>query len=204
MKNYIFIGVLLGHFFMILSGVSYSFSWILNYGGFDSNYSPLAGLLISASLLTGIIGIILLSNCIFTLYNSVATGTFIKPGLILLSGMIFFFIALIVTTVAFKRFLTSELILISIWTTLETIVILVLYKSRWLSKLQSVLSFILVIISALIGLFCYTIHYGLSGYIQFVNGLIPYFVISIFNIIIILLLLLKRLTGNENSVSKGS
>lgn len=187
----IFWGILSGHFLLILSGIAYSMAWILNYSGGAYSESAAAGILIFGSLLLGIIGIIILINCITILSENIKNKK-LKIRHIFLAGVIFFILALIVTTIGFKRIFTTELILITLWTFLEISVIYAIHYSQCLSKPQTIFAVFLIAVSVLTGIFCYTIHYTLSGFIQFLNGLIPYMTVSIVNIIIIAMLFFNK------------
>lgn len=187
----VFRGTLSGHLLLILSGISYSIYWILNFGLQGNIAAQFAGIFIAGSLLSGLTGILILIEFIRQLSAPLIDKKF-KISHIVLICLVFFILNLTITIWGFKRFFTSELFLIILWAALELSATGVFYHNKWLSKLQIQLSVFFIILSTIIGIACYTIHYNLNGWIQFVNGLIPYIMISIVMMIICGFLLFNK------------
>ena len=162
-----------GHISIVISGIFYSTGWILTY---KISLSGLPDILILLSLFTGLCAIILIVIGISKM--QIIPKKKIKTWHIVLSCIILFITAYVITISLYNRQPTSELFLIFVWLLLETCSIHALFYGMRISIIQTIISLFLMIISLIIGLVCYTIHYKLSSEASFINGLIPYFVFS--------------------------
>ncbi len=92
---------------------------------------------------------------------------------ILLGAVAFYIILLAVTIIAFRRVVTSELLLITAWAALELAAIAVLQGSGRFGMGQVLTLAALVGLATGAGLVCYILHYHLDETLRFWNGLIP-------------------------------
>jgi hypothetical protein len=129
-----------------------------------------AGLLIGAAVVAGVAGIAAMSIG----FNSVPRVVQGIPVMAILLGAVALYIALLaVTKTAFQRPVTSELLLITLWTALELSVIAVLQSGGRFGMGRVITLSALVVLAFLIGVVCYILHYRLDETGRFWNGLIP-------------------------------
>ncbi|MBN1698897.1 MAG: hypothetical protein JW881_15375 [Spirochaetales bacterium] len=182
-----------GHILFIFSGVFYSIHWVLNYyRNTDEPHIP-SQLFIIVSLLLGIAGAVLLAYTLFTIANQI-TGQFKIQHIVLIS-IAFFIISLLITSIVFHRRFTSEIFFIVLWAGIEAGCIYAFYRLGWFSLPQFTVSLICAFICLAAGMVCYTIHYKLPARQQFINGLIPYIVISFSMLITTVMLFVNKITG---------
>jgi hypothetical protein len=173
--------ILIGHIFIIISGITYSTAWIMIY---KSLLPELTNLLIMISLVFGLIGVGLIISGINRI--KISKNNKFKNWYIIIICTTLFLFTYFTTLYWFHRELTSEIIFIFLWVALELSSIYVLFFRKYISGLQTIILIILIIISLMIGIICYTIHYTLPDFERFLNGLIPYFIFSLTMLIICL------------------
>lgn len=159
-----------GNFLMLVTLVLYIAWWTILFRPNGNGNTAGAGLSLAAALVTGIASIAILSNGI----NSLAqAGKGFPLMYILLGAVAFYFISLVITIIAFRRILTSELMLITAWAGLELTLIAVLQASGRFGQGQVWTLVALIALSTTVGMVCYILHYRLDEISRFWNGLIP-------------------------------
>jgi hypothetical protein len=169
--------MIIGHLLIAFSGIAYAAAWTMLYSrlNFKSELSPI--ILINAALFLGTIGVFCLAGGIFTLSTRI-TGSRLRVWHIFVLSAILFCLAYFITGSLLDRGFTSELLIIFIWLSTEISALFVLYKTALLSRIQAGISFSLVAASVSAAIIGYVIHYRLEESARFINGLIPYLVMS--------------------------
>jgi len=180
--------VLLGHIFLITTGVMYSAYWIIRYYDTAHSLASLLPFLVLGSILIGFSGIFLF----FISAGILLESTRVKSWPINVTGVALFIISLVVMGPVFQRPFTSEIFFAFLWALSEMNLIHVVYKSGRIAKAPFYAITTLVFISTAVNLVCYRIHLELAGFDQFINGLIPYCVNALFMIIIVIIMVSKK------------
>jgi hypothetical protein len=186
----VFLKILSGHTLIIISGILYSVFWVLDYYNQINRPDILSGFLVLLSLISGISGAVLLINSVSG-FSVQITANFRLFHLTIIT-VVCFILSLIITVKFFHRQFTSEIIFIFIWAGIEISCIFVLYKLNSFSIPQFIISIILFFICLLVSMFCYIIHYSLTGKERFINGLIPYVAVSSYMLMNVIILLYNR------------
>ena len=159
-----------GNVLLIVCSLFYLAWWIVAFKPDSASKGIGTGLLLALAFVAGIIALVLTIKGINTIPQQ---KTLLPANFIVLGGIAVYFVLLAVTSLLFKRQVTSELMLIIGWAMLELSVINVLYGSdRFRYKTAIVLS-IVIGIAALISLVCYVMHYRLDKNASYINGMIP-------------------------------
>ena len=168
-----FYGMLAGHLLILLTGVFWSVYWTMLFHAEESKAPLPSGLLPAATVLCGFGALIVMSLAIAALAPGAGRMPF-QLWQIPVWGVVFFVLWLAVSTLVFKRVVTSELFLIPMWAVLQACVLHALAGSGWLSGSQTAVSAVLTSAAFLVGLVCYVLHYRLDDNGRFINGLVPY------------------------------
>jgi hypothetical protein len=184
-----------GHALIAVSGIAYSIFWYMQ------EYAPglLDGPLMLVAIVAGLAGIILMVTWEVSPDEEQAAGG-PKPGIIVIITVAVFIAALAFTAIALNRPLTSELPLLMIWATAELLSLAIGRRAGLLSRLQAAIAFMTAILSISVGIACYAIHYLLNGFLQFLNGLVPYGAITAHSLLVCALLIWRvtRDTGRKD------
>jgi hypothetical protein len=168
-----------GNLLLLSCMLFYLVWWIVSYRP-NSSGGPAGVFSITAALITGVAAIILMSGGITSLSED-SKGFPVK--FILLGAAALFFVMLLVTSTAFHRTVTSELMIVHLWAALELSVLAVLYGTGHLGLGRAVILAVLVGIAFIISLICYVLYFRLSGTASYWDGMMPLvmaaFVISV-------------------------
>jgi len=156
-----------GNLLMFIAIVVYIVWWTVSKGATAADDS---GMLILAVLLLGMAAIFATAAGISTL--SPGEGGF-PVHRIVIGAVASFIVTLIVTQAVFQRMMTTELLLIFLWTALELSVITALSNSNRLGVVQVISLVIVTLAATTVGLVCYMLHYRIDEALRFRNGLIP-------------------------------
>lgn len=158
-----------GSLLLLFCSAFYLVWWIISFRP-NSSGGPAGGVFILAALITGAAAIFLTSGGIMSLSQDSKS---LPVGWILLGGAVLFLVLLPVTSVLFYRTVTSELIIIHIWTALELSAVTVLYGTGRFGPGRTAALASLVMIAFAAGLICYVLHYRLDETARYINGMIP-------------------------------
>jgi len=158
-----------GNLLLFICFLFYLVWWIVSFRPGSSGAS--AGVFyITVAFVTGIAAIFLLTGGI----NSLSQDSKSVPvKLILFCGIALFLILLFVTSFAFHRTVTSELMIIHAWVALELSVIVVLYGTDHFTPVSAVLLAVLVGIAFVISMICYVLYYRLDAVTSYWVGMLP-------------------------------
>ena len=92
---------------------------------------------------------------------------------IVIIGVILYFVLLFLTNHFMHREVTTELALIVGWTVLEICVMNSLYRGDILGTAPVIISIVIILMSAVIGLLCYLAYYNLERVTAFYVGMVP-------------------------------
>jgi hypothetical protein len=153
-----------GNLLLLFCSLFYLTWWVVTFRP-NSSGGLLGVFGILAALITGVVAINLMSTGIISL-STISKGVPVR--FILIGGAVLFVILLLVTTVAFHRIVTSELIIIHFWAALELSAVAVLYGTGRFGAGRAAALGALVGIAFVVGLICYVLYYRLDGMSSFI------------------------------------
>lgn len=158
-----------GNLLLLFGGLFYLFWWAVSFRPNSSGGLP--GLFcILAALITGVVAITLMSAGIFS-YSFISKGLPVR--FILIGGAVLYVALFLVTTMAFHRIVTLELIIIHIWAVLELSAVAVLHGTGRFGSGRAMALGVLVGIATVVGLICYVFYYRLDGMSSYWDGMVP-------------------------------
>ena len=174
-----------GSLLLLFCSLCYLAWWFVSFNPNSSNPNSSGGsagmFYLVAAFITGVAAIALTSNGIKWLSQD-SKGLPVR--FILLGSAAVFLILLLVTAIAFHRPMTSEFLIIHIWTALELSMVAVLYGTGHFGLGRVAILTALVGIAFVASLICYTLYYRLDGTARYWDGMIPLimdaFVMSVF------------------------
>lgn len=162
--------IFMGNLLMLLTIGFYIAWWVVLFRPDRSEPSPHGTFLIVIALVSGLASVVFLT---FGISSQPWNGKDFPGAYFLLGALGAYFILLGVTKGFFQRPVTSELLLIVLWSALEWSVTTALKMGDRLSSGGALTLTILVGLAACIGLVCYVLFYRLDGAPRFWDGLIP-------------------------------
>jgi len=158
-----------GNLLLLFCSLFYLAWWAVTFRP-DSIGGSVGVFYIVAAFITGVIAIVLMSGGISSLSQSSES---IPVRFILLGAVALFIVLVLVTTMAFHRIVTSELIIILFWAALELSVITVLFGTGRFSSGSAVTLAVLVGIATVVSLICYVLYYRLDETTSYWVGMVP-------------------------------
>ena len=158
-----------GNMLLLICTLFYLAWWAVSFRPNTSGVSA-GTLYIIAAIITGCAAIALISGGI----NSLPQGSRGLPVWVILTGVAALFIVLfLVTSLAFHRIVTSELLIIHIWAALELSVVAALYGTGHLGVGRAAILAALVGIATIAGLICYVLYYRADETARYYIGMVP-------------------------------
>lgn len=158
-----------GNLLLLICTLFYLAWWAVSFRP-NSSGSSAGVFYIAIAFATGLAGIALMSGGINTLSPE---SKFLQVKYILAGCTGLFIVLLLVTSVIFRRSVTSELLIIHIWLALELSAIAVLYGTGRFGAGQAAALAALVAIATVIGLICYVLYYRLDEAAGYRIGMVP-------------------------------
>ncbi|MDO5520635.1 MAG: hypothetical protein Q4G58_09100 [bacterium] len=180
--------LILGNTLLLICSTFYLAWWVVAFRPNGGHTAVSTGLLIFA-FGTGIIG---LYNMIAGMSRMPYETTLFPQRTLLWSGVIVYLVALAITYYAFKRQITSELLLIIGWGVLELSVINIVYGTGAFSAKTAVVLCSVIVIAIILSLVCYVAYYRLSGTASYVDGMLPLIMEALVMIVLIIRILYTR------------
>lgn len=162
--------ILTGQLMLILCCIFYLIWW---YRGYRPNImvSRVGGINAVLLLITMILGV---AGIIFSLTRlPEKTPPKIPPSIIPIAGIIIYIVLLFVTRIVFHRIVTTELILIVIWMSVEVAVINRLNAAGYLTDREFYLQFLVIAIAVIISLILYVAYYRMDEMKAFYAAMVP-------------------------------
>ncbi len=160
----------IGNLLLLFCTLFYLAWWVVSYRPGSSGISASSGFYLTVAFITGIAAIVLMSYSI----NSLSPDSdSLSVKYIAISVGVLFFIMLAITSIIFHRRMTSELMLIHVWTALELSAVITLYGIRRFGVGRTAILSILIGIAYIVGLICYVLYYRLNDTASYWNGMIP-------------------------------
>lgn len=183
-----FTKIFVGDLLMLGTCLSYISWWIITFRPNGNSKKPSAIIFLMFAIAFGVIAIICLISGIISLTKE---GYGSSVSSILIGGTIFYIVSFVVTKLLFKRPVTSELLLINIWASIELLTIIVLQNSARFNVYQASFLIFLVIVATCMGIISYIIYYRLNDTLSFWDGLIPLIIDAIVVMVILAQLVLS-------------
>lgn len=178
--------LLTGQCALILCCVFYLIWW---YRGFRPNVTVnrvggINGILLAVTAVLGVTG------TAFSLYSIMDTeGKLPLPPLsIILGGIIAYLLLLVVTKYAFNRIVTSELLLIVVWTMMEAAVVNWLGAEGHLTGFRLAVMVIVLILAFAISIILYVAYYRMEDMKAFYAAMVPLVTEAAVMIVLVVLL----------------
>ena len=162
--------ILTGQILLILCCIFYLIWWYRGYrpGIMVSRVGGINALLLLITMILGVAGII------FSLMRlPEKTTPKIPPAIIPLAGIVIYIILLFVTRIVFHRIVTTELILIVAWMTVEVTVVNRLNAAGFLMDQEFYLQGIVIAVAVLISLVLYAAYYRMEDMKAFYAAMVP-------------------------------
>jgi hypothetical protein len=184
-----------GNCLLLFCSLFYLIWWVDVFRPNASETSLVGMFCITAAFITGFAALVLMSFGIQSLSCSVKG---VPVRYILIGCGALFVIMLLVTVLVFHRPMTSELIIIHIWTTLQLSAVTVLFNTGRFGTGRAVILVVLTGIATIIGLISYVLYYRLEGIASYRDGMIPLIVDAIVMAVFVgMLAVSKRSDKNE-------
>jgi len=158
-----------GNFLLLLCSLFYLAWWAVSFRPNQPGGSS-GGLWLAAAFITGIAGLGLMSAGIGSLSRD--SGSRLVMNIVLGAAAVFF-VLLAVTSIAFHRPLTSELLIIHVWAAIELCAIAALYTADRFGPGRAATIAALVAIATVVGMACYVLYYRLDEAAAYRAGMAP-------------------------------
>jgi len=158
-----------GNFLLLLCSLFYLAWWAVSFRPNQPGGSS-GGLWLAAAFITGIAGLGLMSAGIGSLSRD--SGSRLVMNIVLGAAAVFF-VLLAVTSIAFHRPLTSELLIIHVWAAIELCAIAALYTADRFGPGRATTIAALVAIATVVGMACYVLYYRLDEAAAYRAGMAP-------------------------------
>lgn len=162
-------GIFAGNLLLLLCCIFYLAWWVVTFRP-NASVGSAGVWYIMVAFITGVAAIALLSWAISALSNDSKS---IPVWLIMVGIAVLFVALLLVTTMVFQRIVTSELLIILVWTGLELSAISVLFGTGRFGVGIGVSLAILVGIATVVSLICYVLYYRLDENLSYWIGMVP-------------------------------
>ncbi len=159
-----------GNLLMLVTIMFYIAWWTVTFRPNRTGRSVGAAFFIASAFLAGLAAVMIMFAGIGSLSRAIVGYPVVS---ILLGAAVIYIILLAVTRIAFRRPVTAELLLITVWAALEGSVIAVLQGSKRFGMGQVWTLATLVTLATGIGLISYLLHYRIEEGARFWNGLMP-------------------------------
>lgn len=180
--------VFLGHIFLIATCIMYSIYWVVGYYDTAHKFTPLLLFLFIGSISIGLVGTFLFYTSSVTLLMPART----QNGPIIISGIALFAVSLIIMHYVFHRPFTSEIFFAFLWAISEMNIVYSVYSSGGIGRGPFYFITACLLACTAVNLVCYRIHFQLTDFNKFINGLIPYLVAVLSMTAILIVLFLNR------------
>ena len=168
-------GLFVGNLLLIICCVFYLAWWIIAFKPYGAVRGMASGWLLFPAALTGLAAIFVLIHA----FRVAETDRSLVPGtLLMITGVVAYFILLAITYFCMHRVVTTELLLIVGWCVLALSEVNVLYGIYDLSVTGAWIWFIAVIAASAVSMVCYILYYGLNDIKGYVDGMVPLLIIG--------------------------
>jgi hypothetical protein len=161
--------IFIGNLLLFLCTLFYIAWWTTDFKPNSDNGLSVA-IFIGLALITGIAGLALMSHGIGSL-SEYTKGLQIK--FIIAGSAALFVVILLITVIVFHRVVTSELIIIHIWTALELCAVAALYGTERFNAASAAILYVLTGLAFVTGIICYAVYYRLDETGRYWVGLVP-------------------------------
>lgn len=167
--------IFIGNLLLLICSLSYLGWWAVSYDP-DTAGTSAGRLYLTIAFLTGIASAALMIHGINALSHQ-SGGLSVR---VVLAGVgVSFLVLTPVTTVVFHRVLTSELILIHLWTALALSAVVVLNGAGHLGTARTATLSVVIGLATVMGLVCYVLYYRLDESARYWNGMIPLIAVAL-------------------------
>ena len=163
--------LLTGQCTLVLCCVFYLIWWYRGFrpGVTTNRTGGVNGVLLTVTAVLGLTGIA------FSLYSITDTEgkLLLSPAFIIICGVMTYLLLLVVTKYAFHRIVTSELLLIVVWTMLEAAVVNWLNAGGYLTGIRLAVMVIILILAFVVSIILYVAYYRMEEMKAFYAAMVP-------------------------------
>ncbi|MCR4655166.1 MAG: hypothetical protein K5770_02910 [Lachnospiraceae bacterium] len=158
---------------MITCVICYLAWWIITFKPPAPKGTLTGSLFLIGAFIFGIGGIFLIAHAMIRLMEREIINPFIPMWIIPVAGILFYVILLVLSSGLLHRPVTSELLIIIIWTVLEICFVGTMYRYGFIEN--GVLSALIagIIIVTIISMICYLLYYKLEYVKGYYDGMVP-------------------------------
>ncbi len=171
--------LLYGNRSMIACVICYLVWWVVTFKPPAPKGSFAGSIFLIGAFLFGLGGIFLIVHAISRLSEQPAVNPFIPLWMIPAAGALFYVVSLMITSKVLHRQVTSELLIIIVWTVLELCFVSTMYRYDIIGKgaLAALLAGIVVVM--ILSIICYLLYYNLEYVKGYYDGMIPLVLVGI-------------------------
>ena len=147
--------------------------WLITFRPPEPRGSIVGRICLVIAAISGLAGFAIAAKILSDLDDIGAVGSGLSGWVILAGGVISYFVLLAISAVAFRRQVTSELLIIVGWGTLELSIINALYRGGRMPQLIVLTLSSVMIIAIIADLICYMLYYDVPYEKGYVIGCIP-------------------------------
>ena len=183
--------VLIGNWMMVVCAAFYLAWWRITFRPPAPEGTPIGNLCLAMAFLSGIAGIVL-SVLGMNRTSGDPSGAGVSKIAIVIGGVIAYVLLLALSSMALHRQVTSELMIIILWTVLELCVLDHWSQYCGMTVRAAVTLAVIVILAAILSLICYMLYYRVSYEQGYLIGSIPLLITGCVMIVINIAAVLTR------------
>ncbi len=181
--------VLGGNLLLVLCSIFYLIWWCITFKP-GAGSTPFGTMCIGIAFVLGMAGIVL-SVMGLNAHQMEMPARNIPGWIIVVCGLVIYFVLLFLTGILLHRQVTSELLIITGWAVLELCIVNFLYGAGRFPLGITVFLLVLIILAAIASMICYLLYYNLPAYPGYVDGMIPLITVAASMMVVNLILMLK-------------
>lgn len=162
--------IIYGNLVLIVCCAFYLAWWILAFRPEGASGGMKTKLLLGGAFITGILAIYLTVSGIRGVSN---TTELIPARTIIITGIVVYIVLLLVTSIAMKRPVTTELLLIIGWAMLEISAVNVTYGGGNIGHSTAIVLCTVIIAAVVISMICYMLYYKLEADTGYYTAMVP-------------------------------
>ena len=176
--------LLYGNRSMIACVICYLGWWIITFKPPAPKGTIMGSLFLIGAFIFGLGGIFVIVHAMIRLTEQDIVNSFVPMWSIPAAGIISYFLLLLISAKLLHRQVTSELLIIIIWTILEVCFVGTMYRYGFTGKGSLIGLIIGIIAVTVISMICYMLYYKLEYVKGYFDGMIPLILTGIMMIVI--------------------
>mgnify|MGYP001220161938 CR=1 FL=1 len=171
--------LLYGNLLLLGCCAFYLLWWIIAFKPGGPHESGRTGLILVPAFLTGIAAIYFTIRSMGTIP---VTRALFASKTLLIGGVAIYIILLLITSLAFKRQVTTELLLIIGWAVMAMSEVNVIYGAGQYGLREALIVIVVIAAAAAAAMVCYMLYYGLSEKSGYIDGMLPLIIVAVITV----------------------